>query len=158
MKRGSVPLKVSVDTNQFFSAAILKRGHPYLLVEAWRRDRFQLIVGNCQRQEIERALRKPETLLKYGVTDAEREDILGAIDERALPVTPLESIPLAVRDPKDELILAAALGGGADYLVTGDADLLVLDGDPRLGSLRIVTARAFLDILGAHLEGPDHPS
>jgi len=33
------------------------------------------------------------------------------------------------------------------YLVSGDADLLTLADDPRLGALRIVTARAFLDML-----------
>jgi predicted nucleic acid-binding protein len=48
----------------------------------------------------------------------------------------------------DERILGAALAGNADFLVTGDEDLLVLAGDPRLGSLRIVTVAAFLAILG----------
>ncbi|HEX5501645.1 MAG TPA: hypothetical protein VFW96_03425 [Thermomicrobiales bacterium] len=45
------------------------------------------------------------------------------------------------------MVLAAALGGSADYRVTGDDDLLALAGDPRLGALRIVTVRAFLDLL-----------
>jgi len=53
---------------------------------------------------------------------------------------------VAIRDPKD-IHLLAALGGDADYLITGDADLLVLAGDPTLGPLRIITARAFLDDL-----------
>lgn len=61
----------------------------------------------------------------------------------------LPVLPVSVRDPKDEHILAAALGGEADYLVTGDQDLLVLAGDPRLGSLQIVTVAAFMDILDA---------
>ena len=69
-------------------------------------------------------------------------------------VTPSETIPVAVRDPKDTHLLAAALGGNAAFLVTGDADLLVLNGDPALGPLRIVTARAFLDDLARREEGP----
>jgi putative PIN family toxin of toxin-antitoxin system len=142
-----VPLRVAVDTNQFFSATILKRGHPFLLIEAWRNGRFLLVIGDYQRREIGRALAKPETLARYGVTEAERNDVLGAIEEGAESVKPVETLPLPVRDPKDEPILASALGGDADYLVTGDADLIVLDGDPRLGKLRIVTARAFLGIL-----------
>jgi predicted nucleic acid-binding protein len=44
-------------------------------------------------------------------------------------------------------VLACALGANVDYIVTGDEDLLVLDGHPALGSLRIVTPRAFLTIL-----------
>ena len=144
-----MPLRVSVDTNQFFSATILKRGHPFLLIEAWRQDRYQLLISDYQRLEIDRALRKPETRVKYGVTDADRDDILAAVDEKSVWVAPREAVPLPIRDPKDEPILAAALGGDADYLVTGDDDLLVLDGDPRLGKLRIVTAREFLHILHA---------
>ena len=45
---------------------------------------------------------------------------------------------------KAETVLATALAGIADYLVTGDQDLLVLDGDPAIGALRIVTVREFL--------------
>jgi hypothetical protein len=52
-----------------------------------------------------------------------------------------------VRDPKDEQILGTALASDADYLVTGDEDLLELAGDPRLGTLTIVTVVDFLAIL-----------
>lgn len=44
-------------------------------------------------------------------------------------------------------MLALALDSKADYLVTGDEDLLVLAGDERLGSLAIVTVAEFLRIL-----------
>jgi predicted nucleic acid-binding protein len=39
------------------------------------------------------------------------------------------------------------LGGHADYLVTGDADLLVLAGEPALRGLCIVTVGEFLTVL-----------
>jgi len=54
---------------------------------------------------------------------------------------------VAVRDVKDEKILASAIEGAADYLVTGDADLLILNGNPALGTLKIVTVRDFLAVL-----------
>jgi predicted nucleic acid-binding protein len=66
--------------------------------------------------------------------------------ERTPPVVPSQS-PLLVRDPKDDMILAAAIGGNADFLVTGDADLLVLANDPKLGHLRIVSPSEFLSLL-----------
>ena len=59
------------------------------------------------------------------------------------------TLPVQVRDPKDEHVLAAALSGKADYLVTGDEDLLHLDGDPKLGNLQIITAREFVNLLDA---------
>ena len=59
-------------------------------------------------------------------------------------VTPLDSLPLHSRDPKDDKLLAVALGGNADYLITGDQDLLVLNDNPGLENLRIITAAVFL--------------
>ena len=42
------------------------------------------------------------------------------------------------------MILASALGGRADYLVTGDEDLLVLSEAAEIGSLRILRVREFV--------------
>jgi putative PIN family toxin of toxin-antitoxin system len=56
-----------------------------------------------------------------------------------------EPIPAVLRDPKDDYLLAYALVGEADYLVSGDKDLLALD--EQLDSLEIVTPRQFIDVL-----------
>lgn len=85
-------------------------------------------------------------MLNYHIPPEEIAAIFDGL-EHATRVVPMTEIPLPVRDPKDVHILATALGGDADYLVTGDHDLLVLRGDPRLGRLQIVTAAEFLAIL-----------
>jgi putative PIN family toxin of toxin-antitoxin system len=48
------------------------------------------------------------------------------------------------RDPKDDPILAAALGASTRYLVTHDRDLLVLE---KPFGIEIVTPRVFLSLL-----------
>jgi predicted nucleic acid-binding protein len=53
----------------------------------------------------------------------------------------------SVRDPDDELLLRVAIGGEADYLVTGDNDLLVLAANEVRGALQIVTPRDFLELV-----------
>ena len=54
------------------------------------------------------------------------------------------------RDPDDNPILATAIAGGADYLVTGDQrDLLCL---AKVETVQIVTARTFADSLGLSTE------
>lgn len=61
-------------------------------------------------------------------------------------LSPLSYPPeLVSRDPKDDYLLASAQRGHADYLVTGDKDLLVLAGDPF--PFRIVSPAAFLAVL-----------
>jgi len=52
------------------------------------------------------------------------------------------------RDPDDDRLLEAALAGEAEAIVTGDLDLLTLR---RVGQIRIMTARDFLD---SKLSGP----
>lgn len=37
------------------------------------------------------------------------------------------ALPGASRDPKDDKFLACAVEGGADYIVSGDGDLLTLE-------------------------------
>jgi putative PIN family toxin of toxin-antitoxin system len=157
MRNSFALLKAVVDTNLFVSASILQRGTPHELLGAWERSAFTLLTSVDQRGEERRTLSRPK-FASYGVSPVQVRSLLSRMLNQAVDVSPVEQLPVAVRDVKDRPILAAALGGGADYLVTGDDDLLVLAGDPRLGSLRIVTARAFLEILAALPEGPGNPS
>jgi len=55
-----------------------------------------------------------------------------------------ETVPALVRDPKDDYLLAHALVARADYLVTGDKDLLVLN---PVGDLQILSPTQFTLIL-----------
>ena len=68
--------------------------------------------------------------------------ILSAVSETVTKIT--EKIPAVTRDPKDDYLLAYGLVGEADYLVTGDEDLLVLR---QVEDVRIVTASQFWEVL-----------
>jgi putative PIN family toxin of toxin-antitoxin system len=48
------------------------------------------------------------------------------------------------RDPADDLLLECCLASGADYLVTGDRDLLSVRNLPF--SLRVLTPRSYVDL------------
>jgi putative PIN family toxin of toxin-antitoxin system len=147
MRRKSKLLRAVVDTNLFVSGLIIKRGLPYQLVEAFRTGVFTLLVSPTLTREYERVLSEERFLQRYGLTQAEVADFLFLVDTTAFMVTPRQRLPVPVRDPKDEKILAAALGGQADCLVTGDDDLLALRDHPKLKTLKIVTVREFLERL-----------
>jgi len=144
-----------LDTNLLVSGLIVTRGLPRRLLDAWRQGAYRLLFTDAIRDEYATVLARPQFAAKYGLAPAEVAALLRRMRTEGERVTPRETIPVAVRDPKDTHLLAAALGGNAAFLVTGDADLLILDGDVALGPLRIVTARAFLDDLARRGGGTD---
>ncbi len=144
----SAPLvSAVVDTNLLVSGTVSKRGNPAALLDAWRRNAFLLLLSDAQRREVTEVFSRPRIVERYQIPDDELQALFSLLETQTRRVPLQEPLPLQVRDPKDNHILAAALGGRADYLVTGDDDLLSLAGDARLGPLEIVTVRVFLDVL-----------
>ncbi|GIW05497.1 MAG: twitching motility protein PilT [Dehalococcoidia bacterium] len=140
-------LSAVVDTNIFVSAVLSPRGTPARILAALQSSSFQLISSRDQQQELADVLAREALFGRYQVSRAERDDFIELFGLRARLVEPTKRLPVSVRDPKDSMLLAAALGGRADYLVSGDSDLLELAGDPRLGRLSVLTAAAFVAVL-----------
>ena len=148
MGRGGA-LRAVVDTNIFVSGLITANGTPYQLLEAWRVGAFVLLVAPPQKEELERVLKRPIFSQRYGLTEERIDYWLLLVDALGFSVPVRRRLPVHVRDRRDDHILAAALGGRADYLVTSDRDILALNAHPRLKSLRIVTATDFLELLSS---------
>jgi len=85
---------------------------------------------------------KRPKLRKY-ISRDELEDLLETIDEVAEFVNVTSEISES-RDPKDNFLLSLAVDGKADYLLTGDKDLLVLK---EFGNTEIKTISEFFDII-----------
>ena len=147
MSRAGKTPWVVVDTNFFVAAMISNRGAAFQPLESWRNGRITLLISDEQVGELQDVFSREEISGRYNVTPQSREALFRLLETTAESVQPRRRLPVEVRDPKDEKILAAALTGQADYLVTGDEDLLVLRDDPRLGHLRIVTVGEFLQVL-----------
>jgi len=140
--------RIVVDTNILISAAIVPNSAPDKLIKAWQKKQFILLTPSEQLEEIkdvsERKRFEIYELFKERVE--ELIETLGFAAERIHPVS-IKDIPIHCRDPKDDFLLATALGGNADYLITGDKDLLVLNGNPALDKLKIISVSEFLNLL-----------
>lgn len=80
--------------------------------------------------------------LKIKLPDGAVDGVRKLLQEYGTMIEPT-SVPLdACRDPDDVKILGLAMAAGADYIVTGDKDLLVLD---TYGGIPIVSPRSFSD-------------
>jgi uncharacterized protein len=135
-----------IDSNVLVSSVLSTRGAPFQIVELFRAGQIRLYTSDGQLNELHDVLARPFLTQNLNVPRERIIDLLELIEETADRVDPLIMLPVPVRDPKDEVILGAAIAGDADFLVTGDNDLRVLAGHPLLGRLQIVTPRQFLDI------------
>jgi uncharacterized protein len=144
---GSEPIRIVVDTNLFVSGLLNPHGAPAALARLLRAGRFRLLISLDQRAELAEVFSRERLFERYRISRQERDSLLALVDALAEFVSEHHPLPLVVRDPKDVMILQAAVDGAADYLVTGDADLLALASDRRLGRLQIVTISALLQAL-----------
>lgn len=144
----SKKIKVLLDTNLIFSAALIPQSLPDKLFRSWLKGFFELLTTKEQLEEIKTASKK-DTLASYPFFTIRIAEFIQNLEFAAKLAVPIPEIdlPLHSRDPKDDYLLAVSLGGKADYLITGDKDLLVLNGNLALGNLKIITAKEFLDII-----------
>lgn len=134
-------MRVILDTNVLIGALISPHGPPDAIYRAWRAARFELVTSTAQIEELRRASRYPK--LKP-LLPAHRVGAMVNNLQRAIVLGTLPRLPdgVEVNDPNDGFLLAMALAGQADYLVTGDhrSGLLQRSG---IGRTRIVTPAIF---------------
>lgn len=137
--------RVIVDTNLFISSAISSNPRINKLITLWKEDRFNLIISAEQLEEI-KDVSKRKKFASYPTFIDRIEELIKTLAFTAEIIEPLpeRNLPIHSRDPEDDFLLRDALGGNADYLITGDEDLLELKDDPSLGKLKIITVKDFL--------------
>ena len=135
-------MRVVFDTNILIGALITKRTPPDSLYRAWLRGEIELVTSTAQIRELADVLAR-ERLQRFLDAD-EAAAIVGNIGTRAVVLDELPSVSHSP-DPMDNRILATAIAGGADLIVSGDKKHMLalreVDGIP------IVTARKALELL-----------
>lgn len=131
-----------LDTNLVLSALVFGGGTPGALRHAWRQAHFQPLVSNPTAAELLRALAYP----KFKLSTAEQEELLADYLPWCETVRIPEPPPATpdCRDASDQPFLHLAIAGKANFLATGDADLLALAEE---FGCPIVTAASLLETL-----------
>jgi putative PIN family toxin of toxin-antitoxin system len=112
-------LRIVVDTNLWIRALL---GGPVTLpmLEAWQAHKFTLVVSQPLITELNDVWQRPRLRKRIDAQDAEY--LLEQLYFRGEMVEPT-TIPPRCRDPKDHPVLATAIDGQVDAIVTGDDDL-----------------------------------
>lgn len=144
MKRSEKPVRrIVLDTNILISSVISKKSSPYLLYQGWRKNQFTLITSEEQLKELKQVLQYPK--LRKFINQDEAAIVVSALYELAITVADLPEVNYS-QDPDDNLIIATAIAGKADLIVTGDkGDLLALK---TVENIAIITASNAVSIIG----------
>ena len=126
MSRLRRPPRVVIDTNLVLSALVFANGRLAPLRTAWRERRCIPLVSRTTAAELLRVLAYPKFRLSADEQAELLADYLPDCETVELPET-LPRVP-ECRDRFDLPFLQLALVGRADVLISGDRDLLCLDG------------------------------
>lgn len=110
------------------SAALSSRGAPWELVRLWHEGVFELVVSHELLFELQSVLSR-EKFRKYRTYEESLEYVQWFREGATLADEGGSIVQAVSRDPQDDYLIALARASGADLLVSGDADLLDLEGE-----------------------------
>jgi uncharacterized protein len=142
---GQGPIRAVIDLNVIVSASIAARGASFAVWLAWLAGEFALLISHGMIVELTGKLLGPRITRRYRISPEavwSRTDLLRR--NSLLVLVPGASVIAVTGDPEDDLVLATARLGQADYLVTYDRRLLALG---TYEGTSIVEPTAFLTIL-----------
>lgn len=126
-------------TRTFLFSATGWRGNPYQCVERARIGDIQAVTCSELIEELAEKLEARLNFPKEQVVET-LADYLSFLRLVRIPKV-LDAVP---RDPEDNMVLECAVEGHANYIVSGDNDLLVLK---EFRGIQIVRASEFLKVL-----------
>ena len=136
-------VRILLDTNIIVAGFLTPKGPPGRLLLAWLQGRFLLVTSQEQLDELARVLSYER--IKSRIDPEQAQDFLDNVAVLAVMASKLPVLELSP-DPSDNVILATAVAGQADLLVSGDkTDVLALGA---VEGVSIVTATEALARLG----------
>lgn len=144
--------RLVLDTNVLVSAILNPRGKPALILKLALRGVIELVISRAIIEEMNKVLHYPKLLKllkKNKVSVEEVEAFINNIDTIA-EITKGELVLEVIKeDPTDNIILACAVEGGADFIISGDSHLLKL---ANFEEIEIVAPATFLELANIKYE------
>lgn len=114
--------RVVLDTNILASGAIATTGSTLArITDGWQNRRYEIVVSSVILNELRRTLSNPYFSRRLSPPDV--QDYMRWVQSVGIMPQVTTRIVGVATHPEDDAILATALDGAADYLVTGDKQL-----------------------------------
>lgn len=120
---------------------------PVRLLRLWQDQRFELVTSDHIVSELVNTMDKP--FFRSRLTEEQIGSTQRLLQARATWTPVTTAVSSVAPHPEDDLVLAAAVSAGADYLVTGDKPSMAVGSH---AGVSIVSPRAFFDLLEAAVD------
>ena len=130
-------MNIVFDSN-IYIAAFATHGVCHLMLESCITEHnvfiSDFILGEIKEKLIKKIKLPPETV----------DEIISYLGEQAIVINPKNLVSDICRDPDDDNIISLGLAAKAEYIVTGDRDLLDIG---QYASLHMVSPKEFSEVL-----------
>jgi len=130
-----------VDNNILVSALLVKNSIPFQVIQKIE-ELGIILYSEATLLELNQVLNRKK-FAKYFTLEEKQAFLVKLIEKSEL--VEIEEVITACRDPKDDKFLELAVSGKADFMITGDRDLLVLN---PFRNIAIITTNEFLGGFG----------
>jgi len=131
-------MRIILDTNIWISYLISKE--LFWIDNFFKLNDFELLFSDRLLSEFFRVIQRPK--IKKYFTKEKLDQLIDRFEDYGTMIEPKSKIQQC-RDSNDDFLLELAIDGKADYLVTGDNDLLVLE---TIGDCKIITLKTLKEI------------
>jgi len=136
-------LRIVLDTNIIVSRAIKKNDDSDKLFAALKNRKIALVISYSILEEIIDVLSRPRIIKFTKMGKNHIKQLAALLLDRAIITEPQQKITIC-RDHADNKFIEAAISGRAEYIVSGDKDLLDLQ---KHKTIKIISLKEFVTIL-----------
>jgi putative PIN family toxin of toxin-antitoxin system len=135
-------IRATLDVNVLASGFPAETGVPAQLIDRWTELAYELVISEHILEGLARTWRKPYYQQRYSPERVQQT--LSLLRTEATLVMPVATVRGIAPDTEDDLVVATAVAGDADFLVTGDKPLQELG---RYQHVVVLSPRQFLAVL-----------
>ncbi|MDY6824112.1 MAG: putative toxin-antitoxin system toxin component, PIN family [Thermodesulfobacteriota bacterium] len=140
-----MPIRAVIDTSVMVSVAFAKEGVARQLRDLIADSAFVMVASRAILKELYEVLHYPHIVKQFKASETHIKEFTGMIIEHAVITEGLYNIDGITDDPKDDMFIACALEGQADYIVSRDPHLRNIK---HFQGIQIIDATTFISKIG----------
>ncbi|NET27959.1 putative toxin-antitoxin system toxin component, PIN family [Okeania sp. SIO1I7] len=141
-------MRIILDTNTVISG-LFWRGKPFEVLELVRSGKVEVYTSEAMLEELLDVLQRPKFSGRLALLESSPQEVVNSWISWVEVVEVAEVEKVVISDPDDDQIIACAKLANADFIISGDTDLLNIKAEV---IIPIVSADEFIDILANYTD------